>query len=105
VCGCALQDRTIFTGVSLLLPPSAWVCAPGQPGARNAILTGRRGSPGPLPADEYYEALKATSPRFYRAIFKAAEGGPVADRRAGQPDDIAGVARRPALPCYTFGGM
>jgi asparagine synthase (glutamine-hydrolysing) len=107
-CGCALQNRTLFDGISLLPPGSAWTFRPGLPIKKETYFDQRAWETlPPLSPDEYYAQLKETFGRLLPAYF----GGKrkVGLSLTGGLDSrmiIAAAARAPgALPCYTFGGM
>jgi asparagine synthase (glutamine-hydrolysing) len=106
-CGCALQDRTLFSGVSLLPPASRWTFSRGRLPRREVYFRKAEWENLPLlRGAEYYEKLKETVsrvlPRYFggrKRIGMSLTGG--LDSRI-----IMAWARRPAgtLPCYTFTG-
>lgn len=106
VCGCTLQDRTLFPGLSLLPSGSCWTFSPGQRVRKDKYFDRATWeAPPPLPTEEYYEALKGKFnqilPRYFRGKQKVAlsvTGG--LDSRM-----IIASAAPGQLPCYTFGGM
>ncbi len=107
-CGCVLQNRTLFAGISQLPGGSVWSRTPG-----GDIQKGFYFRPGawidqePLGVDEYYGHLKETwtriLPRYLRARTK------IGISLTGGKDSrmIMAWARTPpgTLPCYTFGGV
>src|SRR5438876_1997291 len=106
-CGCAMQNRTLFSGVSLLPPASQWTFSPGRPPRKSTYFQKEtwENQPG-LNAAEYYEKLNETFarvlPKYFsgrRQIGMSLTGG--LDSRM-----IMAWARRPTgtLSCYTFGG-
>ena len=107
-CGCVLQNRTLFSGISLMPGGSVWTFSPGQRVRKETYFKKERWEQQPLLNDsEYYEKLKETwarvLPRYFRGKQRAAlslTGG--VDSRM-----ILAWSQRPAgkLPCYTFGGM
>ena len=107
-CGCALQNRSLFSGVSLLPGGSAWVFAPGQP-VRKEVYFSRRvwEEQEPLSGMEFCEQLNATFPHVLQKYL----GGQneIGMSLTGGLDGrmIMAWANRPAesLPCYTFGGI
>jgi asparagine synthase (glutamine-hydrolysing) len=106
-CGCALQNRTLFSGVSLLPGGSVWSYKAGE-GLTKAFYFKKEEweSQPPLPAYEYHERLKAS---FAKALPKYLAGNSrVAMSLTGGLDGrmiMAWGADRPGkLPCYTFGG-
>jgi asparagine synthase (glutamine-hydrolysing) len=107
-CGCALQHRTLFDGVSLLPPGSAWTFRPGQPHRKETYFQKEEWESLPqLPAEDYYQQLKETFTRILPRYFSGRQ--PVALSLTGGLDSrmiIAAAPRAPgALPCSTFGGM
>jgi asparagine synthase (glutamine-hydrolysing) len=106
-CGCTLQDRTLFPGIFLLPPGSLWTFRPGQAVRRGTYFDRSAWeAQTPLPAEEYYQALKATFDRILPRYFRGRQR--VALSITGGLDSrmiIAGVRAAPGeLPCYTFGG-
>lgn len=108
VCGCTLQDRSLFPDIQILPPGSAWTFHAGRPAKRVryfdfAAWEGR----SPLAANDYYAALRETYNRVLPRYFQGDQ--PVALSLTGGLDSrmiIAGRAAPPGnLPCYTFGGM
>jgi asparagine synthase (glutamine-hydrolysing) len=107
-CSCVLQNRTLFSGVSLLPPGSLWTFQRGHPLEKAAYFSKSPCESQPvLSPDEYFEKLKETFARILPKYFKG-------DRRialslTGGLDSrmvIAGAPRPPnGLPCYTFGGL
>ncbi len=107
-CGCALQGRTLFDGVSLLPPASAWIFRPGQPIRKESYFLKEEWEALPeLPAEDYYQSLRETFtrilPRYFRGPQKTALS------LTGGLDSRMIIAAAPgspgALPCFTFGGM
>lgn len=107
-CGCSLQNRTLFSGISLLPGASVWTRYPGQRMTKKSYFRPQTWeNQTPLSIPEYYKQLKETwaniLPRYFRGNEKTAmslTGGK--DSRM-----IMAWVRHPAgkLPCYTFGGM
>ena len=64
-CGCVLQNRTLFPGISLLPPGSAWTfSAQGQLSKNRYFDPAAWETQPPLTPAEYYESLKATFPAY-----------------------------------------
>ena len=106
-CGCALQNRTLFEGVSLLPPGSAWTFRPGQPVRKETYFRKDEWEQLPqLAADDYYQRLKETFTRILPRYFNGRQS--VALSLTGGLDSrmiIAGAPKSPGtLPCFTFGG-
>ncbi|MDA8098003.1 MAG: asparagine synthase-related protein [Nitrospiraceae bacterium] len=105
-CGCVLQNRTLFAGVSLLPPGSRWILA-----GKREIVKERYFDPGTwetlphLSAAEYTARLQETFSRILPRYFKGRRR--IAMSLTGGLDGrmIMAWAGRFAngLPCYTFG--
>ncbi len=105
-CGCVLQNRSLFAGVSLLPPASAWsFSADGSVAKHSYFKVEDWENQSPLDATAYYENLKETwgrvLPRYFRndRVALSLTGG--VDSRM-----VLAWSHRPAgmVPCYTFGG-
>ena len=105
-CGCVLQDRTLFRGISLLPGGSAWIFGLDAEPKRARYFSPERWEQQPvLPAPDYYERLKATWKRALPRYFRGRQ--PVALSLTGGVDSRMILAWAPreagTLPCYTFG--
>lgn len=106
-CGCVLQNRTLFQGISLLPPGSAWTLS-----ADGSLKQNRYFDPSswetqpPYSAEEYAARLKETFPRIVKPYLNGSE--PVGMSLTGGLDGrmiMAWAESTPgALPCYTFNG-
>ena len=107
-CGCALQNRTLFSGISLLPAASEWTFRPKHDVGKKAYFnTAEWEGQEQLPESDYYARLHET---FTRVL-----PGYVADSRESALSLTGGLDSRmiiaglsPAagtLPTYTFGGM
>lgn len=105
--GCALQGRTLFSGISLLPGGSTWIFAPGGIVRKSLYLDhAKLEQSAPLSSADYYEELRDTwkriLPRYFRGpdkVVLSLTGG--VDSRmilAWLPEE----ARK--VPCYTFAG-
>jgi len=107
-CGCVLENRSLFRGVDVLPPASAW-------SFRESILE-KKGTyfkpleweeQEPLEAEEYYKQLREVFSRNLPRYFTGRE--PVGISLTGGLDTRIIMAWRKAppgsLPCYTFGSM
>ena len=106
-CGSVLQNRTLFAGVSLLPPGSAWTFSPGQPVTKGCYFRKEQWEQQPLlGAAEYYDRLKEAWKRIVPRYFRGDEK--VGLSLTGGVDSRMILAWAPrsagALPCYTFGG-
>lgn len=106
-CGCALEGRTLFDGVQLLPPASAWTFDRGQPVQKGVYFNRATWeNQPPIAAEEYFERLDTTFtrilPRYLRGKLK------VGLSLTGGLDSRMILACKNALPsqmpCYTFGG-
>ena len=107
VCGCTLQDRTLFPGVSLLPPGSVWTFSPGRPVCKeNYFDPARWEEQSSLPPEDYYAALKETFTRILPRYFSGRQ--PIALSLTGGLDSRMILAGRTTesgwLPCHSFGG-
>jgi asparagine synthase (glutamine-hydrolysing) len=108
VCGCVLENRTLFPGISVL-PPGSLYCF------RNGVLESKRRyfdpseweNQEPLPAEEYFHTLRdvfsQNLPRFLSGperIGVSLTGG--LDTRIIMAWQKAAPG---SMPCYTFGSM
>lgn len=107
VCGCALQNRTIFSGVSLLPPGSVWTFhRDGRISKQNYFNPANWEQQEKLTPEGYGEKLKDVfgriAPRYLggkRHVAMSLTGG--LDSRM----ILAWAQAAPGkLPCYTFGG-
>jgi len=106
-CGCVLQNRTLFAGISLLPPGSAWTLARDGSITRHHYFNPESWeSQSPLPAGEYYARLKDVFPRVLGNYLNGSL--PVAMSLTGGLDGrmiMSWAGRSPkSLPCYTFNG-
>jgi asparagine synthase (glutamine-hydrolysing) len=105
-CGCALQNRTLFAGISLLPCASAWTYSPDRAVERTLYFRPEEWESQPqLLEDEYDKQLRETWSRILPRYFR----GSVALSLTGGVDSRMILAWAPCLPgtlpCYTFGGM
>jgi len=106
-CGCALQDRTLFYGISLLPGASAWTFRPGQPVEKKTYFDRSVWEKqSELPTEEYYKKLDETFTRILPRYFQSQQK--VGLSLTGGLDSrmiMANVEPGSGLPCHTFGGM
>lgn len=106
-CGCVLQNRTIFSGISLLPGGSRWTFNPGRPLQKQFYFAADEWERQPRlsPAD-YYERLRTIFPRVLKRYFRGSQ--PIGMSLTGGLDGRMIMAWAPSapgeLPCYTFGG-
>src|SRR5205814_36966 len=106
-CEAVLQNRSLFSGISLLPPGSSWVFSRGEPVKKKRYFKEEAWESQPeLSRSDFYEKLKETwtrvLPRYFRgkqSIGLSLTGG--VDSRM-----ILAWAHWPpgTLPCYTWGG-
>jgi asparagine synthase (glutamine-hydrolysing) len=106
-CGCALQGRSLFAGVSLLPGAARWVFAPGQSPRRETYFQREAWElQTPLSEREFADELRETFARVLPHYLQAPV--PVGMSLTGGLDGrmiMAWARRAPGtLPCYTFGG-
>jgi asparagine synthase (glutamine-hydrolysing) len=108
VCGCVLENRTLFPGIGVLPPGSAW-------SFRNGLLE-RKGryfdaseweAQEPLPAGEYIRSVRDTFARNLTRYFGGSEDIGVSLTGGLDTRIIMALHKAPSgsLPCYTFGSM
>ena len=107
-CGCVLQGRTLFAGLSLVPGGSAWTFLPGEKRRERAYFRPESWeNQETLPASEYYTRLKQTWQRILPRYTRSRE--PVAVSLTGGKDSRMIMAWSPfppgTVPCYTFGGI
>lgn len=107
-CGCVLQDRTLFRGVSLLPSGTRWTFARGQtPRQERYFEPSTLENLPPLTTAEFHDRLREVFP----AVLQKYSAGPnaVAMSLTGGLDGrmIMAWSDAPAktLPCYTFGSL
>ena len=106
-CGCVLQNRTLFSGISLLPAGSAWTFAPARSPKKQAYFSAEIWEKQePMPGPQYYEKLKQTWSRILPRYFRGEDR--VALSLTGGVDSRMILAWAPCPPgtllCYTFGG-
>jgi asparagine synthase (glutamine-hydrolysing) len=106
-CGCVMQNRSFFTGVSLMPGGAEWTFSPGMPVRKATYFKRESWEEQPLLSPEkYFEKLDATWQRILPRYFRGKEA--VALSLTGGVDSrliLACAPRAPGtLPCYTFGG-
>ena len=106
-CGCALGNRTLFRGISLLPPGSAWIFSADGTLKKESYFSSSEWENQPaLSSTEFSERLQETFPRVLNRYTNGSE--PVAMSLTGGLDGRMIMAwARPnqgGLPCYTFNG-
>lgn len=105
-CGCVLENRTLFSGINLLPPASAWVFRKGEIEAKNTYFESKEWEQQEaVDPEEYYRQLRnafvSNLPRYFNGrekIGMSVTGG--IDTRM----ILAWHKAEPnSLPCYTWG--
>jgi len=105
-CEAVLQNRSLFSGISLLPPGSAWVFSRGEPVKKKTYFKGEAWESQPeLTESDFYEKLKEAWTRVLPKYFLGKQ--PVGLSLTGGVDSrmiLAWAPRVPGkLPCYTWG--
>ena len=108
VCGCVLENRTLFSGIHVLPPGSAWVFRGGKLEKKSAYFQPREWEEEePLKPETYYANLRDVFVHNLPRYFNGKERAGVS--LTGGLDTRIIMAWRKAppnsLPCYTFGSM
>jgi asparagine synthase (glutamine-hydrolysing) len=107
-CGAVLEDRTLFEGIHVLPPASAWVFRNGSLAQKSTYFHPKEWEDQePLDPESYYQDLQSAFTRSLPRYFAGQE--PIGMSLTGGLDTRMILAcREPApgsLPCYTFGSM
>jgi len=106
-CEAVLQDRTLFSGISLLPPGSSWVFSRGEPVKKKTYFKQEGWESQPQLSEScFYEKLKETWARVLPKYFLGKQS--VGLSLTGGVDSrmiLAWAPRLPGtLPCYTWNG-
>jgi asparagine synthase (glutamine-hydrolysing) len=106
-CGCVLENRTLFEGIRVLPPASAWVFRRGALEKKSAYFEEREWEEqSPLELEAYYQKLREVFSANVHRYFNGSQ--PVAMSLTGGLDSRMILAwQEPSpgsLPCYSFGG-
>ena len=107
-CGCVLQNRTLFSGISLVPGGSLWTFSGGGSPQKQAYFSRDAWEKQPqLEASEYYETFKAIWKRILPRYFRPGERSALS--LTGGVDSrmiLAWLNPQPrALTCYTWGSQ
>jgi asparagine synthase (glutamine-hydrolysing) len=105
-CGCVLQNRTLFEGVEVLPPGSAWTFRPGASVQKSFYFQpGEWEEQTPLEHEAYYEELKSVFTRNLPRYFEGRERIGMSLTGGFDTRMVMAWQKCPAgsLPCYTFG--
>src|SRR6266487_3444522 len=106
-CDAVLENRSLFSGISLLPPGSAWLFSRGEPVKKKTYFKQETWEGQPeLSESEFYEQLKATWGRILPRYFSGKHS--IGLSLTGGVDSRMILAWAPCppgkLPCYTWGG-
>jgi asparagine synthase (glutamine-hydrolysing) len=106
-CDAVLQNRSLFSGISLLPPGSAWVFSRGQPVKKKTYFRKETWESEPeLSEFDFYDKLKEIWTRVLPKYFNGKQS--IGLSLTGGVDSrmiLAWAPRSPGtLPCYTWGG-
>jgi asparagine synthase (glutamine-hydrolysing) len=106
-CDAVLENRSLFSGISLLPPGSAWVFSKEEPVKKKTYFKQETWEGQPeLSESEFYEQLKATWGRILPRYFSGKQS--IGLSLTGGVDSRMILAWAPCppgkLPCYTWGG-
>jgi asparagine synthase (glutamine-hydrolysing) len=107
-CGCVLENRTLFEGIEVLPPGSAWVFRGGLLDRRDTYFQAKEWEEqSVLDPEAYYQTLREVFCKSLPRYFNGSQ--PVAMSLTGGLDSRMILAwHKPSagsLPCYSFGGM
>jgi asparagine synthase (glutamine-hydrolysing) len=107
-CGCVLENRTLFEGIHVLPPASAWVFRRAAIEKKGSYFQPREWeNQSPLDPESYYNGLREVFSNNLPRYFNGKE--PVGMSLTGGLDTRMIMAWWNAmpgsLPCYSFGGM
>jgi asparagine synthase (glutamine-hydrolysing) len=106
-CEAVLQNRSLFSGISLLPPGSSWVFSRGEPVKKKRYFKQESWESQPeLTESEFYEKLKETWTRVLPKYFDGKQSIGLSLTGGVDSRMILAWAPRPpgTLPCYTWGG-
>lgn len=107
-CGAVLENRTVFEGIRLMPPASAWSFGNGLLERRHTYFEPREWEDqGALEPEAYYQELRSTFQQSLPKYFSGAQ--PIGMSLTGGLDTRMVMASHKmtpgAMPCYTFGSM
>ncbi|HEY4270910.1 MAG TPA: asparagine synthase-related protein [Candidatus Udaeobacter sp.] len=106
-CEAVLQNRSLFSGISLLPPGSSWVFSRGEPVKKKAYFRQEAWENQPaLSEADFYGKLKETWARVLPRYFLGKQSVGLSLTGGVDSRMILAWAPRPpgTLPCYTWGG-
>jgi asparagine synthase (glutamine-hydrolysing) len=106
-CGCVMENRTLFEGISVLPPASAWVFRAASLSQKNSYFTPQEWENQPrVDSETYYQQLKEIYSRKLSQYFESHERMGMSLTGGLDTRMIMAWQQAPkgALPCYSFGG-
>ena len=106
--GCTFENRTLFSGISLVPPGSMWSFAPRQSVVQTTYFDKGAWENQPVLSEtKYYERLKETFAHIIKRYYRPKERVAVSLTGGIDTRMIMAWASFPPfkVPCYTFGGM
>lgn len=108
VCGCVLENRTLFPGISVLPPGSSWTFRSGSLEKKGQFFQPSEWeNQTPLAPEEYFDSLRDVVARNFPRFFDGPER--IGVSLTGGLDTRIIMAWHQAepgsMPCYTFGSM
>jgi asparagine synthase (glutamine-hydrolysing) len=107
-CGCVLENRTLFSGISVLPPASAWVFRGGSLERKSSYFQPQEWEGQPrLEPESYYRQLREVFARNLPRYFNGGERIGMSLTGGLDTRMIMAWQKSPprSLPCYSFGGM
>jgi len=106
ICGCTLQGRTLFPGISTLPSGAVWTFGPGHESSKSRYFDPAAWeSQSSLPAEEYYQLLKESFTRVLPRYFQGKQRVSLSVTGGLDSRMIIANAAPGQMPCHTFGGM
>lgn len=105
-CGCVLENRSLFEGIQVLPPGSAWTFQPGASVEKSVYFHPREWEEQtPLEHEAYYEELKSVFTRNLPRYFEGSERIGMSLTGGFDTRMVMAWQKCPpgSLPCYTFG--
>jgi asparagine synthase (glutamine-hydrolysing) len=105
-CGCVLENRSLFEGLKILPPGSAWTFRPGASVQKSFYFQPREWEEQtPLEHEAYYEELKSVFTRNLPRYFEGRQRIGMSLTGGFDTRMVMAWQKCPAgsLPCYTFG--
>jgi asparagine synthase (glutamine-hydrolysing) len=107
-CGCVLENRTLFNGIYVLPPASAWGFRRGSLEQKTTYFQPQEWeNQDPLESETYYQELRETFARILPRYFNGRERVGMSLTGGLDTRMIMAWHKSPpgSLPCYSFGGM